>query len=302
MRLGEELGSASSERQTLFVQLGRACASLAGSAPQSSGDRVDVAALLRQRDSALEQLRHSEKARAGDAAAAKKAQAELYMSSQKIALQRGILLTREREARAAAERRATDLEQELSAQKVRAEALEKERMRISTEREEVTEEYEVALLALAHSDMDLTASKASQEQAEQLLTQLRAQLKEATAAKRVAEQQNMQLISQLEEATSAKARMGAELREAQQACQAAQAAAVMEAERAADLDASRAAMEKQLADVQKTNKVSSIRCHTVCQWNILYSVAAASQSTRMVHALPRDVRFMYASSGQEASL
>ena len=105
--------------------------------------------------------------------------------------------------------------------------------------------------------MELTASKVSNQQVKQLITELQTQLKEATAARAVAEQQNTQLISQLHDAWSAKARITAELRKAEQACQVAQAAAEKEAKRAADLAASRAAMEQQLADLHRSNKVTS---------------------------------------------
>ena len=223
----QKLSSASRERQALAKQLRRPRASRAGAAPQSSGGCED---------------------------------AQNVTVQEAITLQEGILLMREQKARAAAERRAADLEQKLSAQQSQMEALKDECTHVSAERDEIAEqliEFEATQQALVECDMELTASKVSNEQAEQLITELQTQLKEATAARTVAEQQNSQLISQLQDTRSAKARIAAELRKAEQACQVAQAAAEKEAKRAADLAASRAAMEQQMAYLHRSNKVTS---------------------------------------------
>ncbi len=262
LRLSQELQSAHSaahsEHHDIIMQLRGARASPAGADCQVSSSHQDVAAIIRQRDSALEQLLRSKAARAEEAAAAKKAQAELLASSQEATMQ----LRQEQEARAAAEGRAADLEQTVSAQLAQVQDLEGEKRRIISGRKELR--HETALEALGECDMDLSASKASNEQAEQLVAQLRTQLTEATAAKSLAEQQNVQLVSQLEAAKTANARTGAELHEARHACRIAQAAAEKEAQRAADLDASKAAMEQQLDELQKINKVQSIPSYALC--------------------------------------
>ncbi len=267
MRMEQELHSARSaahsERHDIVMQLRGARARPAGADFQVSGGHQDVAALIRQRDSALDQLLRTKAALAAAqaAAAAKRSQAKLDASSQEAVLHKGIQLRKEQKARAAAESRAADLEQKVQ-------DLECENRRIIAGRKEVRQQYEAALEALGETDIELSASKASNEQAEQLITQLRTQLKEATAAKSWAEQYNVQLVSQLEAAKTAKdGQMGAELHEARQACQVAQAAAEKEGQRAADLDASKAALVQQLDNLQKVNKVQNILSCASCSEN-----------------------------------
>ena len=225
----------------------------------------DVAALTRQRDDALAQLRQSEAARAQETAAAKQdldkeANSLLNFCNRHIAQR-----NEERQARAAAESRAADLEQKLMAEQSQVAELRKQCRRINAGKE-VREDLEDALLALGELDMDLTASQARNEQAEQLITQLQAQLEEAAAARSVAEEQNAQLSSQLAVGNSANASMAAVLRKTQQACQAAQEAAEKDRQRAAVMAALLAAMAQQLGDLQKSKNVDSIPSHSILSY------------------------------------
>ena len=217
----------------------------------------DVAALTRQRDDALAQLRQSEAARAEQAASAKKdlddQSASLMKLSKRFIAQRN----EERQARAAAESRAADLQQKLIAEQSQVAELREQCSRAGAD-EEVSEDLEDALLALGELDMELSATQARTEQAEQLNSQLRTQLEEASAARSVAEEQNVQLRGQLQVAESANAMMTAKLYEAQQASQAAEAAAQKDQQRTAVLAALLAAMAQRLGHLQNGQKVASI--------------------------------------------
>ena len=251
MRLEQELSvtcsSARSQRAAFIEQLETARSLAPG----------DIAALTRQRDDALAQLRQSEAARAEEAAAAKQDADDRVHAVGGLCKRWIAQRDEERQARAAAESRAADLEQKLIAEQSQVAELRQQCRRIGAEKE-VSEDLEDALLALGHLDVELTASQAHNEQAQQLIGQLRLQLEVASAARSIAEQQNAQLSSQLQVGNSANASMAAELRKAQQARQAAQEAAEKAQQRCAEMAASKAAMAQQLADLQRSQEVDSI--------------------------------------------
>ncbi len=183
----------------------------------------------------------------------------------------------EREARTAAQCRAADLELRLEAEGGRIHILERENRRISAEKEQVTEQCKASVSA------EREARTAAERRAADLELRVEAEslrMKELEGENRRIRAENAQVSRDFEVALLA---LGSLDLNASQACseeveqlipksQAAQDAAKKEAQRAADLAASRTAMEQQLADPLKSYQVGIITFPWVfAQWTILGS-------------------------------
>ena len=116
---------------------------MAGAVSQFEHDRKQIAKLARLSEYWEEQFQQSAAARETEARAAKIAQTEVFMAAQTVVFQR----RDEQEARAAAEERAADLEEELSAQQTQIDSLEDQCRRISADKDEVAERCEALLNA-----------------------------------------------------------------------------------------------------------------------------------------------------------
>ncbi len=121
------------------------------------------------------------------------------------------------------------------------------------------------------------------------LRRARAHLRHLSANSAGADQEMAYLMRELKRANAADSSLRAELSEVREACKVAQTAAQKEAQRVADLDASQAAMQQQLAELLGTNKVLSILFACTLPLSIPCSFGRQKAEIRIKQGLPQHI-------------
>ena len=187
--------------------------------------------------------------------------------SERVSQHNQALLDAEREARTAAECRAADLELRLEAEGVRLRELESKNRRMSADSKQISQDF------IASVSAEREAREAAESRVANLELRLKAEgvcIQELESENRRISAENAQVSRNFQAALLALGKLDLNASQAHsedmeqlittspEACPAAHAAAKEDAQQAADLAASRAAMEQQLADPWKSNQVGIV--------------------------------------------